>query len=236
MTLPRVTVLMATYNQAAYLPAALESLRAQTSSSGEVEVLAINDGSSDGTSAILHREAGWIRLVERENRGLAATCNEGLEMARGEYFARLDSDDLAAPEWLASLTEALGSRPTACLAYPDRYEWHGDARTYRHARGGDIYSLEACGTVFRTDLLRRAGGFRRFYWEEYDLYLRLRESGDWLHVAKPLYTYRKHDAGMTHNRERRIEGWQELIREWGPEVVRNAGRNPELEQVLAAYR
>jgi glycosyltransferase involved in cell wall biosynthesis len=236
MKLPRLTVLLATCNQASYLTDALNSLREQTFPLSEFEVLVINDGSTDTTSEILRREARWIRLVERENRGLVATCNQGLHLARGRYFTRLDSDDIARRDWLATLMAALDSRPAACCAYPDRYELHEGCLAYTKADGGNICSLEACGTVFVTDTLRCVGGFRAFYWEEYDLYLRLRAAGEWLHVPLPLYTYRKHDAGMTHDPRQRIDGWRELILEWGPEVLRNAGHDPELKQVLSAYR
>ncbi len=229
---PRVTVLMATFNQAGYIREALESLKSQTLPPRAVEVLVINDGSTDDTSAILRLESSWLRLLERENRGLVATCNDGLELARGQYFTRLDSDDMAAPEWLATMIAALDSHPTACCAYPDRYELYQGGSRRRDADGRNLYSLEAGGTLFVTEALRRCGGFRAFYWEEYDLYLRLRSAGEWVHVPQPLYTYRKHDAGMTHDPRRRLDGWRELIDQWGPDVLQQAGHNLELEQVL----
>jgi glycosyltransferase involved in cell wall biosynthesis len=223
---------MATYNQARYLRQALDSLRAQTLPCNDFEVIVINDGSTDGTSEILRDYKGWIHLIEHENRGLVASCNEGLTLARGEYFARLDSDDFVAANWLECLVEALRSNPNACCAYPDRYEVYDDQWRYVRAQPGNLYSLEACGTLFRTDALREVGGFRPFYWEEYDLYLRLCKVGEFIHVQKPLYMYRKHPDSMTCNMSKRLEGWLQLAKEWGVDTLKVAGFHPDLDKVL----
>lgn len=235
MSEPLVTVLMATYNQAGYCRQALDSLGAQTLPSDDFEVIVINDGSADETSVILNEYTGWIRLLERDNRGLVASCNEGLALARGGYFARLDSDDSVVPEWLGGLVEALQANPAACCAYPDRYEVHDDERRFVGAEPGNLYSLQACGTVIRTDALRAVGGFRPFYWEEYDLYLRLREVGEFVHVAQALYLYRKHAGSMTHALSERLEGWVQLAREWGADTLRSAGFDRDLDKALRLF-
>ena len=97
---PIVTVVMATCNQARYLRDALESLIIQTLPPHDFEVIVINDGSSDETAKVLQNYVKWVHLIEHENRGLVASCNEGLAKAHGRYFARVDSDDYVAPEWL----------------------------------------------------------------------------------------------------------------------------------------
>lgn len=162
MDKPDVSVLMPTFNQGEFVGEALESLRKQTLSEDEFEVIVINDGSTDETAKVLRDYRGWIHLVDRENKGLVHSCNEGLELARGRYFARADSDDFVEPAWLACLVEALRSNPAACCAYPDRYEVRDEVRCYVQVQADNLYSLESCGTVFRTDLLRRVGGVPRF--------------------------------------------------------------------------
>ncbi len=182
MTRPAVSVVVATRNQAPYLRRALDSLRGQTLPAEEIDAIVINDGSTDGTAEILQEYAGWIRLVAHEPRGLVASCNEGLAMARGRYFARLDSDDWVAAEWLARLAAALDANPGACCACPDRYEVSDGVQRYAAVRPDRLGSLIACGTLLRTQAVRTVGGYRPFYWEEYDLYLRLREAGEFVHV------------------------------------------------------
>ena len=232
MGTPDVTVCMATLNQAEYLTQALTSLQTQTLARDRYEVVVIDDGSNDETPRLLLEWIPMIRLVSRDNRGLVASCNEGLGLARGRYFARVDSDDVVAPNWLASMVAALDETPDACLAYPDRIEIDVPSTRRIYCNAADIYSLQACGTVFRTDVLRRIGGFRPFYWEEYDLYLRLRAAGEWVHVPLPLYVYRKHDASMTARASDRTNGWLQLAMEWGADTLRSSGAALEMEQAL----
>jgi glycosyltransferase involved in cell wall biosynthesis len=229
---PRVTVLIATYNQASYLRQALDSLRAQTISPEAFEVIVINDGCTDTTSHILRDYQPWARIVERDNRGLVPSCNEGLAMARGQYFARVDSDDVVASRWLEALLEPLEHDPGACCAFSDRYELRGELKEYRPADSGNLYSLEACGVLIRTHALTAVGGFRPFFWEEYDLYLRLFKVGRFRHVPEPLYLYRKHTQAMTSHPAKRMQGWIELARVWGIETLRTAGAHPELDEAL----
>lgn len=232
MIRPLVTVVMATYNQATYLRQALDSLMAQTLSLDDFEVIVINDGSTEETSEILQDYKGWINLIERENKGMVVSCNEGLALARGSFFARLDSDDFVAPEWLEYLVRALQANLTSSCAYPDRYELHDGQWIYIKVQPDNLYTLEACGTLIRTNMLKEVGGFRPFYWEEYDLYLRLSQVGKFIHVPYPFYVYRKHANSLTYDASKRIEGWLELAEEWGIERLKTAGLNPDLDRVF----
>jgi hypothetical protein len=105
---------MAVYNGAAHLPAALDSLQAQTFT--DYECLIVDDGSTDATPGILAdyaRRDARFRIVnmERGNQGLAVALNTGLDMARGVYIARMDADDISLPERFARQVAALESRP-----------------------------------------------------------------------------------------------------------------------------
>ena len=233
MSPPDVSICMATRNHAMYIEDALESLRRQTLDSVRFEVIVIDDGSTDETRNILLNWVPWIRMVSRENRGLVPSCNEGLALSRGRYFARLDSDDLVDSSWLESMVAALDARPHACLAFPDRLVMERQSTRRVSASADNVYSLEACGTLFRADTLRHAGGFRAFYWEEYDLYARLRSMGEWTHVPLPLYVYRKHESSMTSRAADRLDGWRQLAGEWGADTLRSLGSSGELDQALA---
>jgi len=230
-----ISVVTATFNQAGYLREALDSLRRQSLPADAFEAIVINDGSTDDTSNVLKEYAAWAQIIEHENRGLVASCNEGLALACGRYFARLDSDDFVEPTWLAALLEAMESEPAACCAYPDRYELIEGRRRYVGADAANLYSLEACGVLIRTEAVRHVGGFRPFYWEEYDLYLRLRHAGLFLHVPQALYAYRKHSEAMTSVSAKRQQGWLDLAREWGSDTLRSAGVNPELDEALCRF-
>lgn len=109
---PRVTVLMSVYNGERFLRESIDSVLAQTFR--DFELLLINDGSSDGSRAILADRASdaRIRIIDNErNIGLTASLNAGLAAARGEYVARHDADDVAAPTRLEKQVRALDERP-----------------------------------------------------------------------------------------------------------------------------
>ena len=97
---PLVSVVIATYNMARFLPLALHSALSQ--SYGNIEVLVIDDGSRDDTQAVMapFRSDRRTRYIFQQNGGQASAKNHGIREARGEYVAFLDADDLWVPDKL----------------------------------------------------------------------------------------------------------------------------------------
>lgn len=108
---PKVTVLMPVYNGEKYVAEAIESILKQTFT--DFEFLIINDGSTDSSEEIIKSyNDARIRLVNNEiNLKLIATLNKGLELAQGEYIARMDCDDISLPERLAKQVEFMDKHP-----------------------------------------------------------------------------------------------------------------------------
>lgn len=113
----RVSIVIAVYNGERTISRAIESALAQRFDGG-FEVVAVDDGSTDATPEILAGFAGII-AARQKNRGPAAARNAGVRMARGEYIAFLDADDLFMPDKLATVTAALDAEPSAALAFHD---------------------------------------------------------------------------------------------------------------------
>ncbi len=90
----KVSVVMPVYNAEGTVLHALESLRTQTFQ--PLEIIVVNDGSTDGTMELLHRQRD-IKLLDHSHRGIAPALNDGLTAARGDYIARMDADDLCHP-------------------------------------------------------------------------------------------------------------------------------------------
>ncbi|MEN8260740.1 MAG: glycosyltransferase [Pseudomonadota bacterium] len=90
----KISVVMPVYNAESTVLQALDSLRAQTFH--PLEIIVVNDGSTDGTMELLHQQPD-IMLLDHSHRGIAATLNEGLSAASGDYIARMDADDLCSP-------------------------------------------------------------------------------------------------------------------------------------------
>src|SRR5256885_11934472 len=109
-TQPLVSIVIPAYNHAPYLPETIESVLRQTYQNWEL--LIIDDGSTDATPEIVQRYSdARIRPYRQENHGLSATVNRGIELAHGEYFAFLPSDDLYEPDKLAIQVPVLEENP-----------------------------------------------------------------------------------------------------------------------------
>ena len=146
MTGPVISVVIPVYNVGAYLDTCLESVLAQTFSS--FEVLLINDGSTDDSSV---RCRSWakkdsrIRLIEKENEGVSASRNLGIDLAQGVYLAFLDPDDWIEKDYLEKLCAAIR---TSGALFAECDLWRYDNRTgkkiYRscYGRMGVPYTLE----------------------------------------------------------------------------------------------
>src|SRR5687768_3609783 len=109
MSVP-VTVLMPVYKGERHIAEAIDSVLAQTFR--DFELLIVNDGSTDGTAAIVKAYNDQrIVLLSRPNGGVSAALNTGLEQARGEYIARFDADDVCYPHRLQVQYDFLRSHP-----------------------------------------------------------------------------------------------------------------------------
>lgn len=112
MSTPRITVAIAFHDDGTHLAAAIRSILAQTS--GDLELLLLDDGSADRSVTVARsfvHDARVRVLVDGERRHLAARLNQALALARGELFARMDADDVSAPDRLARQIAALDAHP-----------------------------------------------------------------------------------------------------------------------------
>ena len=215
MSRPAVSVLVPAFDQARYLPAALDAALSQSLS--DVEIVVVDDGSTDETPAILAAYSGRVRSVHQDNRGLPAARNRSLAEARGELVAFLDADDVWAPDYLDAMCAALRAASGAVLAFGAwRYiDESGailpqtvvpfDGRPDRLSeellwRNGIVPS----GVVARASAVRAAGAFDHALraCEDWDLWLRMRGLGPFVSVPRPLVGYRTHGENMTEDVER----------------------------------
>jgi len=169
-----VTVVIPTYNRAAYLGEAIESVLNQRYR--QFEVIVVDDGSMDDTPAVAARYAGAIQYVWQPNSERGAARNHGLRLARGEFIAFLDSDDLWTPDKLDWDLDFFRRRAECGLVYADTLivdaAKRPRRRTRRRGREGRVTEfllhqnfVSMSAHLVRTPVMREAGGFR----EERDL-------------------------------------------------------------------
>jgi glycosyltransferase involved in cell wall biosynthesis len=203
---PAITVATNVFNGERYLAQTIESVLGQTF--GDFEYLLLDDGSQDGSLEIIQRYAAKdsrIRVIARENRGLVASLNEQLGLARGPLLARLDADDICRPDRLALQKAFLDANPDHGAVGSDTsyIDEHGApspvppvVRPYDHA--GIIANFEdgpnLChpAVTFRTATLRQVRGYRSAfeYAEDLDLWMRLSEVTLLANLPETLLAYR----------------------------------------------
>jgi glycosyltransferase involved in cell wall biosynthesis len=122
---PLVSIIIPCFNAEHWISAAIESALAQTWK--DIEIIAINDGSSDGSPAVLRRCAGpKVQVIDQPNRGAAAARNAGLRVARGEFIQFLDADDLLTPPKIASQVALLGRKGAGAVSTGRWARFQGD--------------------------------------------------------------------------------------------------------------
>ena len=180
---PLVSVVIPTYNRARLVQEAVASVLAQ--SYRPLELIVVDDGSTDATGAALAGRPGMRVLSQRHTGMPGQVRNAGVRLARGEYLAFLDSDDLWQPPKLERQVAAATQAGAAICHTRERWVRSGrviSQRTQRHRRSGDLFadSLRKCVIGPSTVLLHRAaftwaGGFREDLEiaEDYELWLRL---------------------------------------------------------------
>ena len=124
MSRPLVSVVIAAYNAASFLPETLETALGQ--SYPNREVIVVDDGSTDDTRARIERYRARVRYLRRAHGGLAAARNTGLRVAAGDYIALLDADDLWHPDKLATQVEVAGRHPESGLIACTGVEFEGE--------------------------------------------------------------------------------------------------------------
>lgn len=211
---PRVSVIIAAYNAADTLEATLASVAAQTFR--DFELVAVDDGSTDATPALLARFAqthAWARWIRQDNAGAAAARERAIATARGTLIAFLDADDLWLPEKLAMQMAVFDRNPSLVLVFTDERDFSpdGDAPLTRFqqkppARGRILSQLFFgnfilnSSVVVRKDALLAGGGFDAAHrvHEGIDLWLRLAEHHDFDYVDAVLVRYRVRPESLSH--------------------------------------
>lgn len=218
---PLISVVLPAYNAEAYLDAAIASLLTQTYRN--IEVIAIDDGSSDDTLAILNRWAdrdSRIRVVSRPNRGISPTRNEGISVATGVFIAQMDSDDISHPIRFERQLTHLNVHPEVNVVgswvkninsldmeiglhqLPITHEEIDETHVKGHC------SIVQSTVLVRAEALREVGGYDETLAqaEDLDLWLRMAEHGRIENIPEPLVSYRLHSESISERSRQEQRG------------------------------
>lgn len=258
MTEPAISVIMSVYNGEAHLAEAVESVLSQTFR--DFELVILDDGSTDRSLEIVRGYAAKdsrVRLITRENRGLIASLNQLIDEARAPLLARMDADDRCHPERLAKQQDFLAAHPACGVVGSWAHRMDGDGKvwpgyiykfpiTSAEVRAAIGYEsiLAHPAVMYRRDVVRQAGGYRRAFKhvEDFDLWLRMADITEISNIPELLLTYRTHDDQITsrHLLEQRINAGISLhawkIRQEGrPDPTAGVGRLPRMGEIDAFF-
>jgi glycosyltransferase involved in cell wall biosynthesis len=211
-TKPRVSVVIPNYNCARFLPETLESVFAQTC--GDLEVIVVDDGSTDGSQEVLKAFTDRVRIIHQENQGVSAARNRGIRESRGEFIAFLDADDLWHPEKLAKQLQlfenpAVGLVHCAVEYVDEQNRPLGTNFTGRRGRvlkaiallQGTVVLAGGSTAVVRREAFEKVGGFDRDMSTaaDWDMWRRIACAYEIDVVREPLMKYRLRAGSMHRN-------------------------------------
>lgn len=217
--MPNVSVLLPSYNHERYVEAAVRSV--MTQAGVDFELIVIDDGSSDSSPQILAKlqaEFGFT-FIHRPNKGVVATLNEALSLARGRFVCTFSSDDVMPPERLKKQSGYLETHPEAVACFGQVVPLLDDGRLgemdVRYLRSVPQVSFEesflgqkalhGCAEMFVREKILAVGGYdNRYYFEDYPLYLKILYSYGPQPVLEDVVCcyYREHGDNMHVNHGR----------------------------------
>ena len=249
--MPLFSIIIPTYNRLPYLKRTLDSIWEQSFT--DFEIIVVDDGSTDGTVDCLRGLGGRVKLLRQENRGPGAARNLGIEHARGEYIAFLDSDDLWFPWTLktyAAIVEKTGS-PAFISGNHIRFSQEAAIEKVSESplkfnffrdylTSGDEWRWWGVSSfVIKTELVKSCGGFTEINTnsEDADIALKLGEAPVFVQVTSP-YTFavREHLNNVTKNFTKTIQGtWLNVYSEHSSSYPGGQGRSHERWRILTRH-
>lgn len=228
MNQPLVSVIMSVYNAEAFLSEAIDSILGQTYPN--FEFIIINDGSTDKSKDIINHYAHLdkrIKVIERPNKGLVASLNEALAIARGKYVARQDADDISLPERFDRQISFLEANTSIGLVGSNIAVIDDQGKPVpKHIVNIDFFTspddLKLAEVFFnqfghgsvmgKADLLQNLAYDPAYiHAEDYDLWARLSHHAHLANLKEPLYKWRFHNEGITSSHSQAMQNQTENI-------------------------
>lgn len=219
---PQVSVIIPVYNGGRYIAGTVRSVLAQTDQ--RFEIIAVNDGSTDNSAGILaglkEQFPDKLTVLTVENGGVSRARNAGVRVARGEFLAFIDQDDLWTPEKLARQIALHGRSPAPVVTFTNEAVIGEDGEAVSGAvlrlsgrNRGMVFEellfdnfIPISSVMIPRDLFRKLGGFSPGYAlaEDFDLLLRAAENVPFDFIDEPLLLYRQHPGSGTYSRIGRL--------------------------------
>jgi glycosyltransferase involved in cell wall biosynthesis len=204
---PKVSIVVPAFNAAEYIAETMDSLLAQDYP--DLDIVAVDDGSTDATGVILARYEGRIKLHRQANAGQSAAMATGWNMTNGVFIGYLSADDRLKPTAVRRCVEELEAQPDVVLVYPDFDVIDERSQLLltvkppdfsRRALYGSLHCLPGPGALFRRAAYEKAGPWRTDLRQvpDLDFFLRMAIEGDFYHLSEVLAEFRRHAKSATY--------------------------------------
>ncbi|GAB2971660.1 glycosyltransferase family A protein [Mucilaginibacter puniceus] len=197
-----VSVIITSYNYGHFLSEAIESVLGQSFDRNDVEIIVINDGSTDNTDNVVRKYN--IKLISQPNMGLPTARNNGINISTGKFILPLDADDKLAPSFLEKTVPVIQNSPDIGVVYTHRSHF-GLKNTIKLAKTFDIEELRKKNQLNYCSLFRKSawievnGYNTNMVWgcEDWDFWLKVAQT-HWRFelVDEVLFYYRKHTNSL----------------------------------------
>jgi len=234
-----VSVIIPAYNSREHIAEAVQSALDQTYQ--PVEVIAIDDGSTDGTGEVLRSFGNKIRYIRKENGGPASARNVGIESAAGEFVAFLDGDDIWYPQKLEKQMSLFQGDVGLVYARVDSFDENGPVEKVRKPLiRGEVFErlfnknlISTSTVVVKKECFDKVGLFDEdpdlISVEDYDMWLRIAALTKVDFLDEPLIKYRLHPGGISKNYHRSYNGEMKVLTK---NLANVSGKYPRLKQEI----
>jgi len=218
--LEKLSLVILNFNQSQRIDRAIRSCQNQFRTSFEIEIIVVDDGSTDESLAVLKEFEGEVRLIRNsKNRGVGASSQIALQAHTGNYFMRVDADDFLSPISCAALILALNTNQKYSFAYADHFRVNEKGFKQELVTIDNFNTLikHGAGVLYRSKDLDTVGGFDPDLrnCEDMDLLFKLYRHGmHGIRVPLPLYRYYQHDSNISRTSSQ-IESERKLRIKYG---------------------
>ncbi len=238
-----ISVVIPAYNCEAYIETTIKSILHQQGDF-DVEVIVINDGSTDRTAEICRQIKGPVRVIDQTNAGVCVARNHGIREAKGEYIALVDHDDFWMPGKLQGQMAAFENAPQVDVVFTRFVRWHPDSKDGKHPQpsefaaqalpqgidakfSGWIYHqmlldswILTSTALARLSVVRACGGFDESlpYGEDWDFWLRISRKSQFIKLNEATTLYRQHPtqgSRVLRNVDYRSLVLEAAVKKWG---------------------
>jgi len=217
------SIIITNYNYENYIERAVNSAISQAYDLNLMEVIVVDDGSTDKSLELLKKHSKHINLIHQEHKGLSSAINIAIKNSKGKYIMRLDADDVLDDKALYETVPLLDKNNQIGYVYFDYaivYE-KSDKQVRISLEDFNLFKMVGTNILIRKECFEKIGYYEDMYFEEYDLYFRLFKKYKGLYVNKSLFKYYKHGKSLTDKEKEWKNGLKQLINKYGPAILGN---------------